>query len=217
MTLQAAARTPTASASIRGTFDEVPSALFRLPHARPLGAHQCCHYSQRLFPLVHQLMAFPDVLERVRLAQTRVDLSIDDHLVERPRLLIVREMRALQPLLPHPEVAQVDGRVEAAGPRADHDHSARVAPEDRRGDRVLARVLEHDAWAPALAQDLPELCPECPRPLRPPGERLIVRPVRQHPPMVELFAVDAALRPQLQAEVELVLARHDRNRYPAKL
>src|SRR5208283_2976773 len=66
----------------------------------------------------------------------------------------VGEMRALQALLPHPQVAQIDGCVVARGAGAHDHHAAGVADEDRRRDGGLAGVLEHDVRGALLAQHL---------------------------------------------------------------
>src|SRR5439155_2805153 len=74
--------------------------------------------------LVHELVRRADLVEREYAGEAWVDLAIDDEIVEAVRLLIVGEVRALQPLLAHPEVAQVDDGVVARGAGADDDHAA---------------------------------------------------------------------------------------------
>src|SRR3990170_4844534 len=180
---------------------------------RPRGTHQGHHVAVRVAVLVHELVGQADLLEGEHPRQAGVDPSLDDHLVEGGALLVVSEVGALETLLAHPQVAQVHHRVVAGGAGADHHHALVVADEDGGGDGVLPRVLEDDAGAPALAENLPQLAAEGARPLRPRGERLRVRPVRQHPPVVEVLAVDATLSPQALAEVELVVAGDDGDGY----
>jgi hypothetical protein len=116
-------------------------------------------------------------------------------------------MRALQALLPHPQIAQIDGRVVAGGAGADDHHAAGLADEDRRRDGGFAGMLEDDVRRPLLAQHLPDLRAEGAHALQPLGIAGVVLPVRQHSPVIEVIAVDAAFGAQLHAVVELVLAR----------
>src|SRR5207248_9643805 len=110
----------------------------------------------------------------------------------------VREVRALQALLPHPQEPEVDVRVVPRRATADH-HQARVVAElPRRRDGVLARVLQHDLGRRARADDLPELLSEragLPQP------RGAVVEAGQLTPVVEVPPVDGALRAELLAEV----------------
>src|SRR5262249_29242646 len=93
---------------------------------------------------------------------------------------------------------------------------ARVAHEDRRGHRVLARVLEDDARVLALAQDLPQRGAETAGTLQPLAVGLVVLPVRHHAPVPELLAVDAALGAEALAELDVRVARAHRNRNAAE-
>src|SRR5439155_818732 len=68
----------------------------------------------------------------------------------------VGEVAPLEPLLAHPEVAQVQRGVVAGGAGADDDHAARRADEYGGRQRRLARVLEDDPRTYALAQRVPE-------------------------------------------------------------
>src|SRR6266481_7499982 len=110
--------------------------------------------------LVHELVRARDVVEAERLAEAGVDLAGEDEVVQALRLLVVREVRALEALLPHPEIAQIDGCVVAGRTGANHDHAAGVADEDGRRHGILAGMLEHDARAAALAEDVPQRLPE---------------------------------------------------------
>src|SRR5205823_2974149 len=121
-----------------------------------LRADQRGHIAFGVPVLRHQLVRFADPLEAEYAAEARVDLALNHEIVERVGLLVVREVRALEPLLAHPEVAEVDDRVVAAGARADHDHAAGIAHEDARRNGRLAGVLEHDRRRPLVAQRIPE-------------------------------------------------------------
>ena len=66
-------------------------------------------------------------------------------------------------------------------------------------------MLEHDPGAPLLAQHGPEHLAEGLRPFEPLRVPLRIGPVRREAPVRELLAVDHAHRPQLQAELRLVL------------
>src|SRR2546428_651622 len=80
--------------------------LLHLPHPGPLGRYQRRHHPERLLSLVHQLVAPPDIVERKGLPQARVDFAVEHELVERAGLVVIRELRALQPLLPHPHAGR---------------------------------------------------------------------------------------------------------------
>jgi hypothetical protein len=142
--------------------------------------------------LVHQLVALARLVEREHPPEARVDLPFDDKLVERVGLVIVGEVGALEALLAHPEVPQVDIRVVAGGAGADDHHAARIAHELARRDGVLPGVFEHDARALALAEDVPDRLAERAGAARELAHRLVVGPVRKPAPVVEVLAVDAA-------------------------
>src|SRR5271154_2480503 len=82
-------------------------------------AHQRGHIAFWRAILVHHLMGQRNLIERKGLAETRIDFPIDDKLVECVRLFVIGEMRPLQALLPHPQVAQICHRVVARSSRAD--------------------------------------------------------------------------------------------------
>ena len=60
-------------------------------------------------------------------------------------------MAALEALLPHPVIAEIHRDVVAGRAGADHDHAAGGARESRGRQGGLARMLEHDPRADALA------------------------------------------------------------------
>src|SRR5438552_8050235 len=189
-----------------------PQSSRQLPQTGPRRVHQAGHVPVRVAVLVHELVHVRDLLEGEGLGEARVDLAGRDQVVQRLRLLVVGEVRALEALLAHPEVAEVGDRGVAARAGADDDHAARVADEDRGRHGVLARVLEDDAGAPALAHHLPEGGAEGARALQPLAVPLRVLPVRRHAPVGGLLAVDAALGAEARAELDLVVARDDRDR-----
>src|SRR2546427_2492688 len=161
--------------------------------AGPGCVHQARHVPVRVSVLVHQLVDVGNLLEGERLRQARVDLPGRDEVVQRARLVVVREVRPLETLLAHPQVAEIGDRVVARRSGADDDHAPGVAHEDRRRHGVLTRVLEDEPRVLALAEDLPERGAERARALQPFGVPGGVLPVRQHAPVRELLAVDATL------------------------
>src|SRR2546425_10864247 len=125
-------------------------------------------------------------------------------------------MRSLEALLSHPVVAQVERGVVAGGAGADHHHAAGVADEDRGRHGILARMLEDDARALALADGFPERGSERARALQPLGVYRIVLPVWQHSPVIEILAIDAAARAERLAVVDLVVRGDDGDRHRAR-
>ncbi len=71
-------------------------------------------------------------------------------------LLQIGEVRALDALLMHPEIARVHGEVVARRAGADHDHAAALHHLHRDRERRLARMLEHEVDVDALAGDVPD-------------------------------------------------------------
>src|SRR3954466_2897433 len=99
--------------------------------------------------LAHELVRLTDAVEAHRAPQHRADLTTLDQLVGLVALVRVGEMRPDDLLLAHPEVADVEVEVVARGAGADHDLAERLDGEDRRRERGLADVLEHDVGRPA--------------------------------------------------------------------
>ena len=56
---------------------------------------------------LHLIVGFADVIERKHITEARIDRSVNDKLVVGVGLLVVGPMRALEPLLANPVVAQV--------------------------------------------------------------------------------------------------------------
>ena len=73
--------------------------------------------------VVHLVGGLTGLLEREHLAHHRMDHPLADEPVGLPRLLVVGEVAADEPLQPHPEVAVVELEHEATGGRA-RDHRA---------------------------------------------------------------------------------------------
>src|SRR5262249_17951518 len=87
-------------------------------------------------------------LAKERLDAARLDQRVRAHAVER-----VREVAPDDPLLHHPEVADVEVEVVAARGAADDNAAEARAEEDRGGEALLAAVLEDEVRAAALAED----------------------------------------------------------------
>src|SRR5665811_615109 len=66
-----------------------------------------------------------------------------------------RQVRALDALLPHPDIARIEGEIVAGGAGAEHHHAAALHHQagDRKG--LLARMFEYDVDV-ALAGDVPD-------------------------------------------------------------
>ncbi len=190
----------------------LPPARSQNPEPELGGSDEHGHVPVRVLVLVHELMRERDLAELKRARQARVDASLENEVVHPLRLFVIREVRSLQALLPHPQVPQVDGRVVAGRSGADDDHATRLAREDRRRDRRLARVLEDEVRAPLVADGVPYRLAELAHALQPVPVADRVLPVGKHSPVVEIVAVDAALRPQVDAVLVLVLARDNRDR-----
>ena len=70
-------------------------------------------------------------------------------------LLEMREMRALNALLAHPDETRVEGQVETGGARAKHHHAAALDHEAGHREGLLAGMLEHRVDV-LLAGDVPD-------------------------------------------------------------
>jgi len=77
--------------------------------------------------VLQHLVRQGNLLKSEGLSETRIDLAVDNHLVKGESFFAVRKMRALNPLLPHPQVADVEiGHITAGCTTGDY-HSVRVA------------------------------------------------------------------------------------------
>ena len=183
-----------------------------LAEAEARGADQHRHISVRVLVVVHKLVTERQFLIGERPRHAGVELAGKRQLVHRVALLVVGEVRTLESLLPHPKIAEVDGRVVAGRAGANDDDAAGIADEHRGGDGRLAGMLENHRRATLLAENLPDRRAECAHALQPIVVTDRVFPVRQHAPMIEFAAIYAALRAQLGAVVDLVVAGDDRDR-----
>src|SRR3954465_15519100 len=94
--------------------------------------------------LVHELMGVRDLLEPQRLPEYGTDLAGLDQLVRAVALPGVGEVRADDPLLAHPQVADVKVERVAGGRAADHDGAERLDDEHGGGEGGAPDVLEDD-------------------------------------------------------------------------
>src|SRR3989442_1267868 len=118
-------------------------------------------------------------------------------------------MAALEALLAHPVIAQIEGDIVARGSGADHDHAPRRAHEFRRRQCGLAGMLEDDAGIGLLAEPVPDGLAEGARALGPVAVGLAVPGVGHRPPVVELSAIDHAGGAVVGAELALGLVGDD--------
>src|SRR5262249_61754108 len=103
----------------------------------------------------------------------------------------MREVRALHPLLPHPDIARIEGDVVAGGAGAEHDHTAALHHQAGDRKRRLAGMLEYDVDV-ALAGDVPDRLAEFAR-LFHPAVVFGGADLRHRAPAGEVRAVDPAL------------------------
>ncbi len=111
---------------------------------------------------VHLVRGLAGLLQRVGLRQRRVDPAERDQPVGLPRLLVVGEVAADDPLEVHPEVAVVVLVQEAARGGAGDDGAAALGDVDAGAERLPAGVLEDDVRVLAagqLADPLAEAAP----------------------------------------------------------
>src|SRR4051795_264488 len=94
--------------------------------------------------LVHELMGLGHLVEAQRPPEYGTDLPGLDQLVRPVALPGVGEVRADDPLLAHPQVADVEVEHVARGGAADHHGAERLHREDRGRERGPPDMLEHD-------------------------------------------------------------------------
>src|SRR4051794_16869519 len=102
--------------------------------------------------LVEELVGVGDALEAHHSPQHRLDLALGHQLVRPHALVRVREMRADDLLLSHPEVADVEIERVARGRAADHDLAERLHDEYGGRECCPADMLEDDVGR--VAEDL---------------------------------------------------------------
>src|SRR5262249_44167426 len=139
----------------------------------------------------HEFVRVRDLPPREHVAHARIDAAIYHKAVGGTRLFQMREVRALDALLPHPNIARIEGDVVAGRAGAEHNHAAALDHEARHRKRRLARMLEHDVDV-ALARDVPDRLAEAAR-LLDPGVVIGRADLRHRAPAFELAAVDHTL------------------------
>ncbi len=179
--------------------------------ARRVDEHR--HVAGRMTIGAHQLVRVRDLVPGKHLAHAGIDAPIEHELVCRRGLLEMREVRALDALLPHPHIAGVESDVVAGGAGAEHHHAAALHHQARYRERRLAGMLEHDVYV-ALAGDVPDRLAELAGFLGPLG--IFRRIHRGHlAPALEILAVDHALGAEAEHVVALALVRDDADRVSA--
>src|SRR5262245_21200308 len=120
-------------------------------------------------------------------------------------------MRALYPLLMHPQISRVHGEIVARGARTDHHHAAALHTQD--GDRKSggAGMLKHEVDVVALTRDLPNAGAEFARLLEP-GFVFRGADLRQLAPTLELLAIDDTACAELHDKIALLLVGDDADR-----
>ena len=155
---------------------------------------------------MHLVGGVTDPLERVHRRQRREDLALAHQLVGIPRLPVVGEVRSLDGLELHPQVAVVVLDHVARGCRAGHDGAAPLGREHRGPHGLASRMLEDDVHVvthqgtDVLAQ---------PTPLG-----LVLGVLVLPESVVGHLAVDDRLHPQVVEEVDLGGRRHHPDRRP---
>src|SRR5438093_13481461 len=104
---------------------------------------------------VQELMTKTYFLERKDAAEAGIHFAGCHQSVEGSSIFVVSEMRALETLLTHPEVAKIDIGVITAFAAANDDHPGAVANKHRSGDRVLPRMLEYYPGVLSVATHIP--------------------------------------------------------------
>src|ERR1700722_4063907 len=117
------------------------------------------------------------------------------------------KVRALYALLPHPDVARVEGDVVARGAGAKDHHAAALDDETRHRERRFAGMFEHDIDV-ALAGDVPDRLAEAPRFLDP-GVVFGRADFWHRAPAFEFAAVDDTLGPEIHDILDLRRIGHD--------
>src|SRR5207253_2159283 len=141
-----------------------------------------------------------------RAPQDRPHDGVLDQAVGAVALVRVREVRADDLLLAHPQVAHVEVEVVARRPSADDDLAERLHNEDRGRERGHADVLEDDVGL--LAKDLLDALGEAAR-LAEALLLLVLRLAALAHHAREVVAVDEVDRTELLDELALVVARDD--------
>src|SRR5512135_3874417 len=132
---------------------QVPGPQLLVADAEPLRRRQAQHADLALVQVaVHLVGRLPGLVQRVDAGQRRVDQAALDEPVGLPRLPVVREVGADDPLEVHPQVAVVVLVEEAAGGGTGHDRATAPGDVHRGAERLPARVLEDDVDVVAAGQ-----------------------------------------------------------------
>ena len=147
-----------------------------------------------------------NILPVKHFAHTGIDAAVDDELIGCTGLFEMREMRALNPLLPHPDEAGIKGDVEAGGAGAKNDHPAAFG--DKCGDRksLLAGMFKNNIHI-LFAGNIPDGFTEFTGFAHEGGEFGRID-FGQLAPAVEILAVDDTLGPKTQHIIALGFIRN---------
>ncbi len=189
-------------------------ALLEVPALERRGVHGDRHIAGWVAVVRHQRMGGADLVEAEDPREAAVDLLVHDEVICLVRLVLRREVAALDPFLSHPDVARVEGDVVAGGAGAEDDHPAASDDVAGHGEGGLAGVFEDDVDVD-IARDVPDGLAELADFLHPGAVGLGVLGVRHLPPAVEVLPVQPGLGAELHAVATLVFARHDRDRVGA--
>src|ERR1700685_4830256 len=89
--------------------------VLEIPQTRTWRIDQHRHVAGLVAVGAHQLVGVGDLLPGEHVAHARIDAAVGDEMVGGAGLFQVREMRALNALLPDPDIARVGGDVVAGG------------------------------------------------------------------------------------------------------
>src|SRR3954470_24432561 len=171
-----------------------------LAKALGLGAHEDRDLSEVLV-LVHELVCLGDLFEAECPPEYGTDLARLDQLVRAVALPGVGEMRADDPLLAHPQVADVEIQRVAGSRAADHDRPERLGDEHAGRKGGAADVLEDDVRL--AAELLLDRQPETARFLEARLLGVVVLVAGAHHPG-ELVAVDVVARAERLDQLALL-------------
>src|SRR5689334_18924151 len=176
--------------------------------ARALCVHQDRHVAWHMLVLPHLGVCSWNVGPGKHFGHDGCDASLDVEAVGLARLQQIGEVRALNALLAHPDIARIEGDVVAGGAGAEDDHAAALHDETRYRESGFAWVFEHHVDIVALAGDVPDRLAEFARFF---GPSVIFR--RTHfghrAPAIEILAIDDAFGAERHDEVAFALVAED--------
>src|SRR5260370_6785567 len=106
-------------------------------------AHQNSRVPGGMRAFAHILVNLGDIFKAAHFSEAGIDYAVAYQLVVGVGLRVVGAMRALQPLLAGPEVAQIDHCRVARSAGAKYDPAAPFADEDGGGDGGLSGGLKN--------------------------------------------------------------------------